>query len=415
MYRQAVQGEWKFERSLDEEVPNIRYTIQQASLLHLDRPLVETVRAIQPVLSIGAWHSLASTALEQARQAAQALGDMDAEIFFLSTLANSQQELGNSQNARETFQLALQLARSAGRQEAMADIYMNMGKLEVELGFAKQAKTYFEESLALAKEANATQIVGKVKLNIGLVLSWEGRYAEAETLYQESLEIVSKFQDINAMAIALTNLGTIATLQEDLERAEKYWLEGLSLARRANVRLSILTLLANIGLLQADRGKYEDADRSFEEAIALTSEIHSPRMEGAVRSLFGDVLRKQKRFDAALQQLSMSKRLAHETGDLDRYGNTLRYLGELYTSIEHFEEADTVLMEAMRTAKELEHDILVGDVLFSQAKLMFARGDQAESMQIAGNALEIHERLGDSQRVGILQKWMKKPNEPADL
>ena len=217
------------------------------------------------------------------------------------------------------------------------------------------------------------------------------------------------------MAITLTNLGAIASYQENLERAEQYWLEGLSLARRANVRLSILTLLANIGLLQADRGKYDEADRSFEEAVALTSEIHSPRMEAAVRSLFGDVLRKQKRFDAALQQLSISKRLAHETGDLERYGNTLRYLGELYTSIEQFEEAETALTEALKTARELEHEILVGDVLFSQAKLMFARGDQAESMQIAGNALEIHERLGDAQRVGILQKWMKNPNEPADL
>lgn len=415
MYRQAAQGEWKFDRSLDDEVANIRYAIQQASLLHLDGPLVKTVRVIQPVLSIGAWHSLASTALEQARRAAQAISDMDAEIFFLSTLANSQQELGNSQNARETFQSALQLARSAGRQEAMADIYMNMGKLEVELGFAKQAKTYFEESLALAKEVNAMQIVGKVISNMGLIISREGRYAEAEALYLESLEIVSRFQDIQAMAITLTNLGAIASYQENLERAEKYWLEGLALARRANVRLSILTLLANIGLLQADRGKYDEADRSFEEAVALTSEIHSPRMEGAVRSLFGDVLRKQKRFDAALQQLSLSRRLAHETGDLERYGHTLRYLGELHTSIEQFEEAEAALTEAMKTAKELEHEILVGDVLFSQAKLIFARGNQAESMQIAGNALEIYERLGDAQRLGILQKWMKKPNEPADL
>jgi tetratricopeptide (TPR) repeat protein len=415
MYQQAAEGKWTFERSLDEEIPNISFALHQASLLNIHQPLIETVRAIHPTLSAGAWNSLASTALEQAHLAAQAAGDHEAEIFFLSALADSQRGLGNSQNAREIFQSALQLARSVQQEKAMADIYMNMGKLEVELGFAKQARTYFEESLSLANKVNARLIIGKVKTNIGLIESWEGRYAEAESLYLESLEILREFQDAAAMAITLTNLGTIASLQENLERAEQYWQEGLSLARKANIRISIITLLANIGLLQLEHGKQTEAAKSYEEAIELAVEVHSPRMESAVRSLFGDILRKQGRYDAALSQLQQAKVLAYEIGDLERYAHTLRYLGELYTSVEQFEEADTSLQEALKTAQELQHEILVGDIFFSQAKLAYAREEQSASMQIAEKVLELYERLGDKQRAGILQKWMKTPDQPIDI
>jgi tetratricopeptide (TPR) repeat protein len=406
MYRQAVQGGWAFERPLDEEVPNIRFAIDQASHLKLYQPLLETVRVIYPTLSIGAWYSLARTALEQARLAAQSMGDLDAEIFFISSLGCTQHELGDNQNARANFQLAIQLAQSVNRQEAMADIYMNMGKLEIEVGYQKEAKIYFEQSLALARKVGANHIAGKVINNIALILMRESKYTEAEAMYLESLEIVRTFQDVSAMAIALTNLGTVSSLLDNLDRAESYWQEALSLARKANIRISIITLLANIALIQAERGEYIGANQSFEEAIELAQEIHSPRMESAVRSLFGDILRKQQKLDAALEQLNRAKTLADETGDVERKGISQRFLGEVYLERGQLDQADTALIEALNIAKELEQEIMVADTLFIQAKIAFAIGKYAEWEQLAGEVFMIYKRLEDAQRLNILQEWL---------
>jgi tetratricopeptide (TPR) repeat protein len=409
MYRQAVQGQWAFIQSLDVEIPNIRFALDQAYRLKLYQPLLETVRAIFPILSVGAWFSLARAVLEQGREAAQMLGDLDANLYFIKGLAYMQMGLGDNKNGRENLHLALQLAQTANRAEEVAEIYMNMGRLEIDMGYQKQAKIYFEESLALAKKIDAQPIVGMVINNIGLILVREARYVEAEAMFLESLEIVRAYKNNSAMIIAFMNLGDVSSLQDDWERADTYWQEGLSLAHKINDRASTVVLLANIALVHAQRGEWVEADQSFEEAIQLAQQINSPRMESAARSEFGNILRKQGRLDTALEQLNRARELADEAGDMERKGITLYYLGLLYLDLMQLEEACIALNEALSTAKEINHEIMIADIYFVQAKVALANGGGAKAEQWAGESLAIYERLGLTRQSEKVRRWLETP------
>jgi len=407
MYQQSARVEWNFDSSLHTEIPNIRFALDQAYQLKLYQPFIQTARAIYPTLYNGAWYSLANTVLEQARQAAHELNDIDADIYFVKGIANMQMGLGDIKNSRENLHLALQLAQSVNREEDIADIYMSMGKLEMESGYWEHAQIYYEKCLALARKINARQTIGMVINNIAMCLLREARYVEAEAMFHESLAIVREYDNAEAIINALVNLGDVANFQDHWEHAFVYWQEGLSLARTYNHRFQASALLANLALIHAQWSEWDKANRSAEEAVQLVQEINSPHMEGAVRSEYGNILYKQKKHDAALEQLGLAKELAVVAGDVERKGLTLFYQGLVYLDLMRLEEAAIVLDEAVNIAKQINYEVLVADIHFVQAKVWFVRKDLLKANQFAVDAVHINERLGLTQKLEIVAEWQK--------
>jgi len=415
MYRQASQEEWAFETSLQNEIPNIRFALDQAYQLKLYQPLIETVCAIYPALSIGAWYLMACTVLEQASIAAHTVSDPEAELYCVNGLAIMQMGLGDTRSGRENLNRALEIAQVLNHDADTADIYMSLGKLEIEMGYYSEAKSCYEKSLALAKKINDRNIEGMVINNLALLLIREARYVEAEVMFLESLEIVRAHQNVSATIVAFMNLGDVSSLQGNWERANTYWQEGLSLARKVNDRASAVALLANIALVHAEYSEWVAADHFFEEAIELAQEINMSRMEGTVRSEFGNILRKQKRLNPAIEQLNRAVYLANEVGDLERKGYTFYYLGMLHLDFMKHEEAQVALDEALAIVKEIHYEILIADVCFVQAKVLCARGKYFEARQMIDDALKIYKHLKLSKQLEELNAWIRTQTDISSI
>lgn len=407
MYRQAAQKEWTFARSLDSEIPNARFALEQASQRKLYQPLLETARAIYPTLYNGAWFSLGNIVLQQAREAAQALGDLKADFYLLKELSLIQIGLGDNKNARENLLLALRLARSTLREEDVADVLSALGKMEHDTGHRKQASIYLEESLVLARKLNDPYMIGRSLNNLAFNSLAEARYAEARKMLLEALEISRTRNTGEAIHRILMNLGELSWQLGNWEHAEAYWQEALPLAHAGKYRAATVALLANIAKVYALRNQWVEAEQSSEEAIKLALEINSPRVESIARSELGHILHKQKKYDAALDQLNQGKEAAITAGDMERKSIVLRYLGLLYLDLGQWKEALLVLDEALSTAKEIDHEILIADIFFVQAKISSACKNLSKAARLAGSAMKIYKRFSLQQKLNEVQKWIQ--------
>ncbi len=410
MYQQTAQGQWSFIRPLDAEIPNIRFALDQAIQLKLYKTHLETVQAIIPILGIGAWFSLARSALEQARGAAHALGDSRSDFYLLKDLSHIQMELGDNKGSRDNLHLALQLARSTNQEEDIADILCTLGKLEQITGYRKQSNIHFEESLALARKLEAHYIVGRNLNNMGLNLKEEGRHKEAERLFLDALRLFNEHGFEDAAFIVLMNLGDVYSAMEDWDRAGNYWQESLALARSRNHRSAVSGMLVNMAEIHEVRHEWDEARRCLNEAIRLAHEINSPRGESIARSELGQLFRRQKNFNEAFEQLDRSHELAVEAGDVERKGIILRYLGLLYLDLTQLEKAQAVLDEALSSAKEIESEIMIADICFVLAKVAFAGGKRAKAKKWARESLAVYEQLNLARQLEEVRRWLASPH-----
>lgn len=407
MYRQAAQNEWAFSTTLDDEIPNLRFALDQASQLKLYRPLIETVKAIYPVLSAGAWFSFACAALEKAREAAGALGDQKADFHLLKGLSLMQLGLGDIKSARENLLLALQIARSTLREENVADILASLGKLEHDSGHRKQASVYLEESLALARKINNLQLVSRTLNNLAFNALSEARFNEAEKMFLDALEITRVHKSGEAPHRILMNLGELSWQTGNWEGAESYWQEALPLAKASKYRAATVVLLANMAKISARRNEWANAEELSEEAICLAQEIKSPRVESIARRELGCIFQKQKKFEKALEQLVRAKELAVEANDLETEGKALHCLGLLFLELLQFEKAYTALDAALALARKIENEIMIAEACFTKARALSADGKHAEAKRAANESLGIYKRLSLSRQEKELQDWVQ--------
>lgn len=407
MYRRVIKGEWNLAGSLDTEMPNIRFAIDQAFMLQLCQPLIETAQLIFPTLFNGAWYSLGQSVLGQALNAARALGDRKAEIFFLKGLSLLQLGLGNTRSAQENLNRSLRLAQSENYEEDVADILIQLGKVEHDMGNRRQAQTYFTRSLALARKIKSSNLIGRNLNNLATGLIADARYEEAEKILCEALEISRVPKNGVSAHKILTNLGEISWYLRDIEQANVFWQDALALARAGAYRAGTAALLSSIAGYHAVRKEWGKAMQVSEDAIQLAMEIQSPRVESIARSELGDILRKQNKLDAALEQLIKAEQLAIEANDLERQGIVLRYQGLLYFDYGRLEQASTALTTALEVAKKIDHRMMLADTHYLQAKVLFASGNYEGAKLLVGEGLGIYQNLGLTQQADELLAWMK--------
>lgn len=407
MYRHAASGQWSFPRPLDEEMNNIRYALVQAGQSKLYKPVLETVEAIYSTLSTGAWFSLARIALEQARVAAHELGDVRADLSLIRKLSMAQLGLGITPDIRENLLSALRLARSMNSAEDVFDILHALGKLEHDTGHRKQANIYFEESLIIARKLNDPLLLSQSLNSLAANRIPEARYEESREMLLESLLLIRTREGINTPHRTLMNLGELSLQVENWEEAYMYYQEALPLARSGKYRPAVVAILSSLSKIYAHRGECVMAEQLCNEAIQLAMEINSPRVEGISRGELGQVLHRQGRLNEALEQLELGKAASVKAGDQEQECIILYYLGLLYLDMGKMTKAQNILEMALLAAINIDHKIIVADVFFAQAKVLFAdaRINDAEGKMEEG--LAICRDLNLYSRIKNIETWKR--------
>ncbi len=168
-----------------------------------------------------------------------------------------EQALGNYDEARKNFKMALALHREHNNQADVVTVLLHlgtlelntgvfMGKLESDMSYMELAQALYAESLELARSIGKEKDIPILLHNLANIAMKQSHYPKAYQLAEEALQLVRESGERNREAGMLATLAWIALSAKDMEDAKAYLWQGLSLAFDLSDEPSMLSNLIRV-------------------------------------------------------------------------------------------------------------------------------------------------------------------------
>jgi predicted ATPase/DNA-binding SARP family transcriptional activator len=172
----------------------------------------------------GEIHALASAALQQARQADDALP----QVQCLQVLADCESQADRFEQAQAHLEQAMALAESAGLQAALIACLRTLGSAANRRGRYDDALALMRRARSLAREAGYRTTEADALLAQAEPLLLSGRHGEAETLLRECRHLMAPLRMrlhhcyvVMMHGVALAELGRLGAAREALDEARR--------------------------------------------------------------------------------------------------------------------------------------------------------------------------------------------------
>ncbi|MFL6263055.1 MAG: tetratricopeptide repeat protein [Thermoanaerobaculia bacterium] len=291
------------------------------------------------------------------RELAQSLNDLGAAY-------GERAELDASRAALEEA-LAMRRRILGEEHPDVAISHSELGRTLSDQGRLEEAEAHFRSALAIRRK-----VLGPVHhetatsmSDLGHLLRRKGDQAGAEAMFRETLEVTRKSSGPKHpdVAAALGNLAQSVEERGDHAAAEAMFREALAIGRESLGREhpGNAHRLANLARVLRERGKLAEAAASHEEALALSrSALGADHPAVACQEVsLARVYLDQGRPTAA------EPLLRHALGSLQRHpasgvwqtGEAQSLLGETYTKLSRFAEAERYLLQASEILQSPPH------------------------------------------------------------
>ncbi|MFE9424047.1 BTAD domain-containing putative transcriptional regulator [Kitasatospora sp. NPDC006697] len=303
----------------------------------------------------------ATESTERALELFRELGNRTGQTAALSELSLIRQLTGDLDGAEQSLCQALELCRARGDRPGEAYALASLGSLQQLTGRYREAEATHRRAGSLYRglgnligEANAVMALGAVRLVIGQYRAAEQDLLRASAMYHELDEARGRMNTVAYLGVLRLATGRPAEAEQNLRAA-------LELYRAQGDRLGESRVLAYLGDALAALGRAEDAERTLREALELCRERGDRAGEAELRNIMGRLLAGTDRPAAARREFAAA---------LD---------GAL--------AAGSPLEEVRALAGLGQHEL--------------AAGQHAEGTAHLARALELAERLGVPEAVGL--------------
>jgi tetratricopeptide (TPR) repeat protein len=227
-------------------------------------------------------------------------------------------------------------------------------------------------------------------------LADEGQLTRAESLYATA---VAARTDLKAMTQYIRFLRRTGRL--DLAHAMSERL--LTVASQQKDSQAVIEALSNLGIIYRKKGEHDRSTDAFENAVAVARDA-GPDAKNDLAFLLdnlGLTLRKQGRFDEALERHLEALQIKRGLDDKKSLAITLQHAGSILREKGRFDEALELAKEAVATFQELEYPrgeaqarAILGEV--------YAELDELDSAKVEfQKSLELNEQLNSPDGVGM--------------
>jgi tetratricopeptide (TPR) repeat protein/transcriptional regulator with XRE-family HTH domain len=229
----------------------------------------------------GDWDDLVA-AWRAALAAARATSDDAAAGHAHRSLAFAASKLGRHADAHSHLSQALAHFAAAGDQVGEARVHCTLAVVYERQDDLPRALDHAERALALSRAAGHRRAQAVALNSIGWCRVRLGRYAEALTACQEALVILQELGDRHKQAAAWDTLGYAYHHLRDHPHAVDCYRNAVALCRDLGDRANQADTLRHLGDTQAAAGDPGAARASWQEALAILTELGHPDAE-AVR------------------------------------------------------------------------------------------------------------------------------------
>jgi tetratricopeptide (TPR) repeat protein len=211
-------------------------------------------------------------AFERAEKAAEAIGDLDAQVNAICAAAVAQFNQKHLEIAREYAARALEIARAAGSELGGASAELVLGLERMCLGATAEAETYFASSVPILRKhgppMHALEAVGYAGLLHAWQLDYEAADHDVNWTLQKARDLGMPYHivmNLFVRGMALFNQGLLSQGIRDLR-------EGLKLAERNRERFWLSRYPNTLGWVHRELQDFETALRLDTEGAQIARE-----------------------------------------------------------------------------------------------------------------------------------------------
>ena len=312
---------------------------------------------------------LALSNYQKAIEIRQQLGDRKGVASIHNNLGNIYLQQNNYKDAIAEFKQSLRVREELNDSLRVARVTHNLAKVFESMGDYSEALNYALDYLSLCERlkaegeiANGQDLVGNIKYELE-------RFDEALVHYQTALALREKGEDRRVLNLSRLNMGNILNdlakengednedyelASQQFQQSEEYFQLALTYYQQSESQGEVGDIYNNLGVLFKNWGSYhleleqqDSADWRFAEALSyfkqsLAIRSTSPENMRKVIEVYngmGDVFRRQKRYEKALEYTKRYHDLADESGDKKFLQNAYKDFSRVYDKLEKYKKA----------------------------------------------------------------------------
>lgn len=340
--------------------PRLCVPLYQRSLAAAQRLGAPADEAIQGLYlgsaegSTGDWQA-AIARFEAALERAGAAADRWIEARSLLALGGALAYRRQVDPARALLEKGLELARSEKDYGLEIRALQAMGLLHGFLAAWDDCTTIFERIRALAQEQEDPRTEAMALIYLGGAAMYSGSAARALEIHRQALEIWQALDDDRGVAMALNHVGNSALAAGQRQRAVEYFEASLEGWRALGDRLAEAVALGWLGLARGLLGQYEAAVTSLEAGLALVREQGNPFAEQMILLQLGNVHLQHEQSTAAIERFREVVALARQTGNRQGEGETLYNIALACKNRGNLADTIAYAREALDVFEEIGH------------------------------------------------------------
>ncbi len=218
--------------------------------------------------------------------------------------------------------------------------------------FAKRAKI-------LAKRIKSQKFLAGAFRELGWSYFVSGNYSAALDNYFEALKISENNNDRKYISSSYGNIGAVYKEMKDYVKAKDYYFKALKIDEKSGNNDWIASDISNIGIIYMEEGNYSKALEYYFKALKINEETGNKREIAIKLGNIGNVYvrlgenmkENQKRGDSLYnialgyysKAIKIDEELGRKTGIAIKLGN----IGNVYTKIKKYKEAEEYLQQAL--------------------------------------------------------------------
>ena len=342
---------------------------------------------------------------EKALQAAQRVGDHQAEANILQAIGHDQRSRNENDEALASYTKALQLFRALGDRlgesntlRAIGDVQQFRNDNDEALASYTQALELFHAVGDRLGEANTRQAIGDVQ-------QFRQENDEALASYVQALELFRALGARLGEANTLQAIGDVQQFRQENDEALASYTKALELFRALGARLGEANTLRAIGDVQKFRQENDEALASYTQTLELFRAVGDRLGEANTRQAIGDVQKFRQENDAALASYTQALELHRAVGDRLGEANTRKAMGDVQLARGEGRTAFDDYQQALNIYEEVDGRLGQANVLRELGRMLLATRGEEEGLDLLTAARSIYESIGDQSglaNVGII-------------
>jgi len=305
----------------------------------------------QQSAGIGSSMQQALADCENARQAALAAGDRNAEAMMVTDLAAIHYEQGDLLRAEDMFSTAIREFREVGNPDGIAAAMSDLGGARLMQGDLKQARKLLEDSVPNYAAVDDKEGVALSLNNLGDLARQSGNLPLAETNYLRAKVSAEEIENKSAEAYVLMGLGDVNKDRGEIAQAREHYQGSLALRQQTGEKQALGETQVALASLSVEDGRAAEAETTLRQ---WKSQFHSERQSddelAASVGLTLALLAEGRQADAQKEMEGAKELAAKSQNLLYRLQYELTFARVLLAS-EHPELAKPRLQQSLRQAR----------------------------------------------------------------